>query len=101
MKKVLFHKGTLYVGEYPDDMPSGEDLRAALVSTVKELAASRIRETGLPWMVEREVSGGDPVPQPVKDECAAIRAWSDDRETLITAAADDAEMLAVDLSRPA
>jgi hypothetical protein len=49
----------------------------ATVADVKEEARRRIEATGLPWMVQREVSGGAAIPQDVKDACAAIRTASD------------------------
>jgi hypothetical protein len=49
---------------------------------VKFEAARRIAETGIGWMVEREVSGGAPIPQAIKDACALIRERSNDIETL-------------------
>jgi len=49
---------------------------------VKKEAARRIAETGIGWMVEREVSGGALIPQAVKDACALIRERSNAIETL-------------------
>ena len=48
---------------------------------VKAEAARRITATGIGWMVEREVSGGAPIPQVVKDACALIRERSNAIET--------------------
>ena len=62
-----------------------------LIAGIKAEARRRIEATGLPWMVEREVSGGDPVPQTVKDQAAAIRAASDALEAMDPIPADYAD----------
>lgn len=40
---------------------------------IKREASRRISETGLPWLVERELSGGKSIPKDVKSRCAVIR----------------------------
>lgn len=58
------------------------DLAPVSIDAVKTEASRRIASTGLGWMVEREVSGGAPIPQVVKDACALIRERSNAIETL-------------------
>lgn len=50
---------------------------------IRNECALAIEATGVRWMVEREVSGGKPVPQDVKDTCAALRAKSNTLEKQI------------------
>jgi hypothetical protein len=102
---VVYYNGTLRVGDMPQDLDGnpllkGEALRTALIDTVKYLADLRIRETGVGWMVERQITGGTPVPEEVKTLCQSIRDWSNEREGLLLAAIDDEALLAIDLSRP-
>lgn len=59
------------------------DLRAGAVAAVKAVARGLITETGLPWMVEREVSGGAVIPADVKAEAQRIRDASEIVETAI------------------
>lgn len=58
------------------------ETRPITVDEVKAEARRRIEATGLPWMAEREISGGDPVPDSVKRRCAEIRAASNTLEAL-------------------
>lgn len=44
------------------------------VCAIKAEAQRRIRASGLGWMVEREMSGGKPVPDSIKTFAAAVRA---------------------------
>ena len=44
---------------------------------IKQACQKAIEETGLAWMVEREVSGGKPVSEEIKQQCAAYRNKSD------------------------
>lgn len=55
-------------------IPSATDIRAE--------ALRRINESGLPWMVQREVSGGKAIPQGIKDYAAAVRSASDALEIM-------------------
>lgn len=55
---------------------------------VKAEAARRIGEAIPRWMIEREWSGGEPVPQERKDEAALIRLRSNEIEQLDPIPAD-------------
>jgi hypothetical protein len=50
------------------------------VAEIRYKCANLITATGIDWMVQREVSGGKPVPQNVKDLCASYRAMSNELE---------------------
>jgi hypothetical protein len=66
-----------------------EDTRLVSVCSDRKLAEIRykcaelIAATGIDWMVQREVSGGKPIPQDVKDLCASYRARSNELEQRI------------------
>lgn len=66
----------------PEEIAVAEAQWRVKKSEVKAEAARRIAETGVGWMVEREVSGGAPIPQAVKDACALIRERSNAIEML-------------------
>lgn len=74
-----------------------EDTRLVSVCAERKLAEIRykcadlITATGIDWMVQREVSGGKPIPQAVKDQCAAYRTRSNELESQIAAAISSAE----------
>ena len=51
----------------------------------KNACKTAIEDTGIAWMVEREVTGGKAVPQSVKDLCASYRALNAELETRINA----------------
>jgi uncharacterized protein involved in propanediol utilization len=51
----------------------------------KTACKTAIEDTGIAWMVEREVTGGKSVPQSVKDLCASYRALNAELETRINA----------------
>jgi hypothetical protein len=74
-----------------------EDTRLVSVCAERKLAEVRykcaelIAATGIDWMVQREVSGGKPVPQAVKNQCAAYRTRSNDLESRVAAAISSAE----------
>ena len=74
-----------------------EDNRLVSVCAARKLAdvrykcAELITNTGIDWMVQREVSGGKPVPQSVKDQCAAYRLRSNELESQIATAAAAAQ----------
>lgn len=55
------------------------------IETIKNACKAAIEDTGIAWMVEREVTGGKPVPQSVKDQCASYRALNAELETRINA----------------
>ena len=55
------------------------------IEIIKNACKTAIEDTGIAWMVEREVTGGKPVPQSVKDLCASYRALNADLETRINA----------------
>lgn len=59
-----------------------DDHRSPTIDDIKAEAARRIYASGLSWMVEREVSGGLPIPQAVKDYAAAVRAASGAMEAM-------------------
>lgn len=67
---------------------------------IRNECALAIEATGVRWMVEREVSGGKPVPQDVKDTCTALRAKSNALEKQIAdyaaSAIDDTDKAACD-----
>jgi hypothetical protein len=83
-----------------------EDTRLVSICAERKLAevrfkcAEAIAATGIDWMVQREVSGGKPVPQSVKDLCAAYRARSNELEAqvaaAVSAAVDDDDKAACD-----
>jgi hypothetical protein len=50
---------------------------------IRHKCAELIAATGIDWMVQREVSGGKPIPQDVKDLCASYRARSNELEQRI------------------
>lgn len=63
-------------------------VRADLVATDKAVAG-RLIDAVLPrWLVDRAVSGGEPIPDAVKAAAAAIRAASNAREAWIAAAVE-------------
>jgi hypothetical protein len=55
------------------------------IETIKNACKAAIEDTGIAWMVEREVTGGKAVPQSVKDQCASYRALNAELETRINA----------------
>ena len=69
-----------------------EDNRLVSVCAARKLAdvrykcAELITNTGIDWMVQREVSGGKLVPQNVKDLCASYRAKSNELEQRVAEA---------------
>ena len=60
------------------------------IETIKNACKAAIEDTGIAWMVEREVTGGKPVPQSVKDQCASYRALNAELETRINALVNQA-----------
>lgn len=60
-----------------------------LVLLIKAEARRRIELSGLPWMVERQVSGGDAVPALVTDYCEAVRDASNALEADLPATEAD------------
>lgn len=74
-----------------------EDTRLVSVCAERKLVEIRhkcadlIAATGIDWMVQREVSGGKPIPQDVKDQCAAYRTRSNELESQVAAAVSSAE----------
>lgn len=72
----------------PAPLAAGDAPTPPTTAAVKAEAARRIYASGLPWMVEREVSGGEPIPQAVKDHAAAVRAASGVLESLSPIPAD-------------
>lgn len=52
------------------------------VADVKAEAARRIEAIMPRWMVDREVSGGEAIPEAIKQAVAAIRARSDEIEAM-------------------
>jgi hypothetical protein len=57
---------------------------------VKNACKTAIEDTGIAWMVEREVTGGKAVPQSIKDLCASYRALNADLESQINALVNQA-----------
>lgn len=84
-----------------------EDTRLVSICAERKLLEIRhqcsqaISATGIDWMVQREVSGGKPIPQSVKDECASYRNRSNELESQIdaavSAAANDDDKNACDI----
>ena len=60
------------------------------IEMIKNACKTAIEDTGIAWMVEREVTGGKPVPQSVKEQCASYRALNADLETKINALVNQA-----------
>ena len=56
----------------------------------KNACKTAIENTGIAWMVEREVTGGKAVPQSIKDLCASYRALNADLESQINALVNQA-----------
>lgn len=61
------------------------------ISAIKNSCKEAIENTGISWMVERELSGGKPVPQSIKDQCSAYRDLNTDLETQINALVGQAQ----------
>lgn len=61
------------------------------LSMIKNACKTAIEDTGIAWMVEREVTGGKPVPQSVKDQCASYRALNTELESQINALVSQAK----------
>lgn len=61
------------------------------IAHVRAEAAGRIEQAMPRWMIDREVSGGKPVPEPIKAHAAAIRAASDRLEAMDPVPADFAD----------
>lgn len=55
-----------------------------ILEGIKAEAFRRIRLVLPEWMVEREVTGGDPIPQDIKDQVAHIRSCSNILEENLT-----------------
>lgn len=60
------------------------------MAEIRAKAAEAIAATGVDWMAARELSGGKPIPQSVKDQCAAYRAKSNALEAQVVAAQQSA-----------
>ena len=60
------------------------------IQDIKECCKKSIEETGLSWMVEREVSGGKAVPEEIKNACIFYRDKSNRLELLINGIAENA-----------
>lgn len=56
------------------------------LAEIRVKAADAILATGVDWMAARELSGGKPIPQSAKDQCAALRAKSNALEAQVMAA---------------
>ena len=91
MKIDIFDNGKLISSS---DTRTVSGTAAMRISAIKEACARAIEETGLPWMVQRAVSGGDAIPEDTRTMCADFRQRSNDLEARIAsiaagAAADD------------
>ncbi len=53
------------------------------ISQIRLIASSLIGKTGVDWMASRELSGGKPIPQLIKDQCAEYRKKSNDLEAMV------------------
>lgn len=61
---------------------------APTAADVKAEAARRIEKIMPPWMIDRQVSGGNPIPEAIKDAAQAIRVRSDEIEAMDPIPAD-------------
>lgn len=99
MPKILTFSDGVLVDTF-DDRTVSQCLDAT-VTSINQQCADAIAETGISWMVEREVSGGKPVPQEVKDACAVYRAKANTLTTqanlLAAQATDDNDKYTCDL----
>ena len=83
MRYSLYDNGVLV---YQEDNRLVSACAEQKLAEIRYNCAQCITATGIDWMVQREVSGGKPVPQSVKDECAAYRAKSNDLEARVALA---------------
>lgn len=88
MRSMVFEDGVLIED---NDQRTVSWCVAQRLDMVRNECALAIDATGIRWMVEREVSGGKPVPRSVKDACAQLRAKSNALEAQINALAAGAD----------
>ncbi|MDM7975251.1 MULTISPECIES: hypothetical protein [Thalassospira] len=53
------------------------------IQDIKDEARRRIDEIVPRWMIDREILGGDPVPQELKEQAESIRTASDGLEVIL------------------
>lgn len=82
----------------PPEPLSIEDARAVTTARIKAHARTLITATGLPWMVERQVSGGAAIPDGVRKRAAAIRQASAQAEAEAAKMRDPARLRAFDVA---
>lgn len=80
MRYERYENGVLV--EYVDTRKVDETAKTQ-ISNIKYGCRISIENTGIAWMVEREVSGGTPVPQEIKDKCAEYRFFSNQLENSV------------------
>jgi len=81
-KRIITFDGEGNILEIVDNR-TVSDTKSLRISALKQECADAITNTGISWMVERELSGGTPIPQSVKDQCASYRAISNTKESEI------------------
>ena len=74
-----------------DDTRTVASSKATRLALVRQTAREGIEALGLDWMVVREVSGGQAIPETVKVAAANIRTESNSKEAWINAFAKNAE----------
>lgn len=77
---------------------SVDEAEALTIARIKNYARGLIAKTGLPWMVEREVSGGKPIPKSIKTQVQAIRDASDRAEKIVKSMNDPVEIEQFDIA---
>ncbi len=88
MPKLITYQDGVLVSVFDDRTVSATS--AERIDAIKAQCAEAIEATGIAWMAQRELSGGAPIPQAVKDACAAYRARSNDLETQVNTIASGA-----------
>jgi len=82
MKYELYENGVL-VESY--DNRTVSQTAQERIEMIKNACQKAIEDTGIAWMVEREVTGGKAVPQSVKDLCSSYRTLNAELEATINA----------------
>lgn len=88
MRKETWKNGVLIGFE---DTRTVAGVKALKIASIKAACAAAIGAAVPSWMIEREVLGGTPVPQDLKDLCATYRAHSNDLEAEVMALAAGVE----------
>lgn len=85
MKHELYQNGKLIAVQ---DRRTIADSAKFALAFIKQNCKEAIEATGIGWMAERELSGGKPIPDEVKQKCAFLRNKSNEIEQLIIDAAN-------------